>query len=202
MKKTISLASLYLILFVGSCIPDRNISSYIRTITSIDAKLFLICDSCYFYYNTPFDENNKQYLNILLSPKSFTQKIEASLHSKLNNSLFANDPVLPKIIYTNHIDSLAIYTLYDYDETHPANTLINNILTHKPDYNIPATPIDSLESIEFNKYNEYYYGEGIVGLKVTSPVTASDSVQFRVTGKLSDGVQFDTTTELMVFNAQ
>lgn len=195
MKKLLTLATLYFVLMIASCIPDKYISAYVRTVTGIDAKLTIYCDTCYSYTN---DANGKQYLNVIITPKSYTQKIEATLRSKLNNTIYADEPSLPKIKYTNHIDSLAIFTLYDYDETHPANSLVNNILNYTKFYERGETPIGNLEYIEFTE-SYYYYGEGNIKLKVTSSATSSDSVQFRITGRLSDGILFDTTTELLVF---
>lgn len=180
MKRLTSLLSLYFVILLVGCIPERYTQTT-ETIKSVRAKIY-----SYENYGSVF---TRDQLGISIQPDTVIYNVKTAYRSYSSSSAYADEPAW-STKYANYIDSVAVYTVFDYDANHLANSLVNDILTNGYYIN---------DSSVFNGLVGQYYASNI-DLKLLTALSESDSVQFRVEGKLSDGVKFTTKTQLVVFN--
>ena len=181
MKKLFSLLMIFLFGILISGCPRGSVTYY--TIESVNVLLFSFDK----YGNYPhLEEFNKNELGIGIFADSLTKKVEIAQATGFGNKAYAMENP-NEIVYTNTIDSLNVVTLYDFDAAHPAKSSVNDILlsldhmgkTHQVD-------INDLSVIE-------------IYLKF-SGTPINDTLQFRITGRITGDGSFSEKTQLVILN--
>ena len=90
-----------------------------------------------------------------------------------------------KIKYINSIDSINVYTIYDFDEEHPAGSSVNNILLY-------LNYMGETEEVNINELSSVTHHFKF------SAVPSNDSLQFTITGRITDEMNFALNTNLIV----
>lgn len=181
MKRLTSLLSLYFVILLVGCIPERYTQTT-ETIKSVRATIFS--------YENYGNVLTRDQLSICIQSDTVIYSVKTAQRSYSSSSAFA-DEYEPSVIYANYIDSVDVYTVFDYDDNHLANSLVNDIL---------STGYYINDSTAFTGWVGQFYASYNINLNFKTSATSSDSVQFRIEGKLSDGVKFTTKTQLVVFN--
>ena len=183
MKKIAVFLLAQLFLLGSSCIDPYGGSSctYI-TIQSARGILYSFDENGIFPY---FDEINRDELGISVLPDSTTQKIEYYTQNRsIGNRLYAEAP--HRIEFLNSIDSVNIYTLYPFDDNHPALSKINDLLRPLNIYGnvLDIEDISILNAIEMDfKF-------------IQSPTF--DTLQFEITGRIVGGDRFTIQTNRLI----
>jgi hypothetical protein len=181
-KKVLLIIFAFCLAFIFSGCP-RDVSITYRTIKSVRVMLLSFDENGVFAYTDHFDRNE---LGIGIYPDSISESYElARSFSVINKAYAMEDPT--QIIYTNIIESVNVTSVYDFDAEHPAGSNINDILLLLDDRgNTEETDINAL-SMEW--YN----------LKFSVP-PQNDSLQFKITGKITGEKEFDLKTELVILD--
>lgn len=169
--KKITLTIFALITIISCCPNDGELQ--IITIETARPLLFSFDENGIFPH---LDEFNPNELGIGVYQDSITTRIEMPEGCSGGR----NDQM-----YTNTIDSLNVRTLFDFDDNHLAGSNVNDILFFLD--NLGETfevPVNSTSSIISNfKF---------------SVVPQNDSLQFEVTGRITDKGPFIERTELVI----
>lgn len=180
MKKLIKIVIIFSIGFILSSCPPEPSTTFI-TIKRVRVLLFSFDKNGIFPH---LDEFNKNELGIGIVPDSVSEYTEFAQTLSLGNNAFARSN--PNIrTYTNAIDSINIFTLYDFDTNHPAGSSINDILLH-------LDTMGKTTEIEINKLSTTE-----LFLKF-SAIPKNDSLQFIIIGRITDLGKFIAKTELVV----
>ncbi|MDN3593740.1 hypothetical protein [Zunongwangia endophytica] len=91
-------------------------------------------------------------------------------------------------VQTNQIDSVNIFTVYDFNENYPAGSNVNEMLLFL-DHMGETSPIEDLNEQKFIS----------LSLKF-SEIPSYDTLQFRVTGRISDEGIFEENTKLVILD--
>jgi len=130
------------------------------------------------------EEFNKNELGIGIVPDSVSERVEFAQALSFGSNAYAlSSPNSSS--YTNAIDSLNIFTLYDFDADHPAGSKINDILLHLNTMGETAVLDISVLSTT------------MLFLKFQT-IPTNDSLQFKITGRITDVGTFIANTELVV----
>ena len=181
MKKLTSFIILFFLGCIFSSCP-REASTTYKTIKTVHVLLFSFDKNGMFPY---LDDFNKNELGIGIYPDSVSERVEVAQSFPLGNEVYAMaDP--HQIIYTNAIESLNVITLCDFDTNHPAGSNMNDIL-------LILNGMGKTTKININDLSsqELY-------LKFAS-TPQNDSLQFQITGKITDEGDFTAKTELIIF---
>jgi len=166
-------------LTLTSCPGDSSVTY--KTIETVQVHLYSFGEYGLFPYT---DKYNKNELGIGIYPDSINERIEiAQSFSLVKKAMAMEDP--NRIIFTNTIDSLNIITLYKFDKDHLAGSNINDILlvldimgdTQKKN-------INTLSSVS----HDFKF----------SAIPEHDTLQFEISGRISDGDTFNLKTELII----
>jgi len=178
------LTFLMLIYFAGSITSCCTNGPAVYTYNTIEtAKVFLYS----------FDENgvfpyleqfNPDELGIAIVPDSLAKRIEVVENISPMERAYACDEANMSI-YTNLIDSLNIFTIYDFDINHPAGSNVNDILEEQD-------PFEKFKKVDITKISSIYH------LLKLSASAKNDSVQFKIEGRITDRSNFSMITELVI----
>lgn len=179
-KKTkISILLVFSFLLAG-CPPEDRTITY-ETIKSVRALLFSFDENGVFPH---LDDFNPDELGIGVYPDSISRRTEVATSFSFGNYAYARSNP-NETIFLNAIDSLNVFTIYDFDEDHPAGSNINDILLYLDDMGeTSALDINALYSIRHS-------------LKF-SVVPKNDSLKFKVTGRITEEGVFHEETELII----
>jgi len=184
MKKLITITIIIFIGFIFAGCPPEMSTTFI-TIKSVRVMFFSFDKNGIFPY---MDEYNKNELGIGIVPDSVSERVELAQAFSFGKSAYARSNPNTRT-YTNAIDSINIFTLYDFDNNHPAGSKINDILLH-------LNTLGETAEIEINNLSTT-----MLFLKFTT-VPNNDSLQFRITGRITDVRKFIADTELVVLPSQ
>lgn len=180
MKKLTFVLLVYFSGIIISCCSDDGTIAY-NTVETANVLLFSFDENGIFPY---LDEFNPKELGIGVYADSLTTRVEmASNFSTMDKAYACSDP--NQVYYTNAIDSINVFTLYDFDENHPAGSNINDILLYLDDFgNTYESDINQTSSIIHNfKF---------------SVEPQNDSLQFKISGRITGKGDFIKTTNLIV----
>jgi len=181
MQKRITIVIIFSIGFILSGCPPEKTSTTFLTIKTVRVLFFSFDKNGIFPH---LEEFNKNELGIGIVPDSVSERVEFAQAFSFGNNLYARSNP-NTVTYTNTIDSLNIFTLYDFDANHPAGSNINDILLH----------LDTMgETAELEISN---LSTTMLFLKF-STIPNSDSLQFKITGRITDIGMFIAKTELVV----
>lgn len=180
MKKLIAIVITISIGFIFSACPTET------SLTSITIKTVR---ALFFSFNTngvyPYlEEFNKNELGIGVLPDSISERVEFGQAFSFGNIAYARSNP-HRTEYTNAFDSLNFFTLYDFDADHPAGSNINDILLHLNPMGV-TTPIDLSNLSATSLFLKF------------SAIPDNDSLQFKITGRITDIGKFTAYTELVV----
>ncbi len=184
MKKTISFAIIFSFLITFSGCPPETIT--LETIRTVRVLLFSFDKNGIYPYLKEF---NKNELGIGVYADSISENIEFAQAFSFVNSAHARNNQNSTKYPTNTIDSLNVFTICDFDANHTAGSNINDILLH-------LNAIGETSVIDINKLSSSMHY-----LKFSS-VPDNDSLQFRITGRITEIGPFISTTELVVLPLQ
>jgi hypothetical protein len=166
MKKSIFI----LIMFSLGCILSScpgDISVTYETIKSVNVSLILANE-----------------LRISIVPDSIYESKEiAQSYSLISGAYAMENP--NQIIYTNAIDSINIFTIYDFNEEYPAGSNVNDILRS---FDVRGDIIDKNINDLSSEYHIFKF--------TTKP--QFDSLRFEVFGRITNEQNFNLTTNLIV----
>lgn len=180
MKKITFALLIYFSGTIVSCCSGEGTITY-ETVESARVLLFSFDENGIFPY---LDEFNPSELGISVSADSLTTRVEvASSFSTMDKAYACDDP--NEIYYTNTIDSINIYTVYDYDLNHPAGSNINDILLYLDGMG-ETSAIDVNQVSSISNYFKF------------SAAPQHDSLQFKISGRITEKENFVKTTALIV----
>ncbi|WBL27046.1 hypothetical protein [Zunongwangia sp. HGR-M22] len=164
------------------CPDDRSITY--STIKSVKPLLFSFQENGIYPY---LDHFNREELGIVIIPDSTMDKriYFSALLSDLP-TYARSDP--NEYVQTNQIDSVNIFTVYDFNENYPAGSKINEMLLYLDGMG-DTSIIQNLSEQKFVS----------LSLKF-SEIPSHDTLQFRVTGRITDEGTFDEKTELVILD--
>lgn len=178
-KYKISILVIFSFLLTGCPAEDRTITY--ETIKSVGTFLFSFDENGIFPHLEEFDPEE---LGIAVVPDSIFRRTEYVNTFSLGSKAYARSSP-NELISLNAIDSLNVYTIYDFDENHPAGSNINDILLY----------LDGMgETSELNITDLY----SVFHTLKFSTVPENDSLKFRVTGRIIDERLFSKETELVI----
>lgn len=178
-KYKISVLVIFSFLLTG-CPNDAGVTTY-ETIKSANVLLFSFDE----YGNYPhLDEFNPEQLGIGVYPDSISTRRDIATSFSFGNKVYARtDP--NTTITLNAIDSLNVFTVYDFDENHPAGSNINDILLFLDGFGQTfEVNINDLSST--SHYLKF------------SNIPENDSLKFKVTGRITKEGLFSKETELVI----
>ncbi len=183
MKKFTALGCLYLIVFLQSCCRHEGFTTIYRTIESARGLFYSYNEHGIYPYLEVFDRNE---LGFSIGPDSVSRTIEVSqlLPPMINSALACQNP--KEIINVNFIDSVNVFTKYNFNEEYQAGSNINDLLLPLDIYENPTYGIDINQLQFFHQYFKF------------SAVPSADSMQFVITGRITDKGIFQYETELTV----
>lgn len=180
MKKIPFALAIYFFGSIISCCSDVGSITY-ETIVSADVLLFSFDENGIFPY---MDEFNPNELGIAVSADSISSKIVfAKSVSNMDKAYACEDP--NQVFYTNTIDSLHVITVYDFDSQHLAGSPVNDLLLYLDHFGV-TSPINIQET------------ESRMHLYKFSKAPENDSLQFRISGRITHQGTFEKTTDLVV----
>lgn len=164
---------------ISCCSSDGRI--IFHTIESVNVQLFSFDEEGMY----PYLENyNPTELGISVLADSLSTRIElASNFSTMDKAYACDDNT--RFVDTNRIDSLNISTIYNFNNNYPAGSNINNLLLHL-DRNGETSNIninDASSTFHYFKFSE---------------APTNDSLQFNISGRITDKGSFIKTTELVI----
>lgn len=182
MKKIISLVAIYISMFVTSCFcPDKGSTTHV-TIVSARAIFYSFDRNGVFPY---YESYNRNELGIsVLSDSVVKNVLLASAHYTGKDIIACEDP--HKIIYENSIDSINVFTLYNFNEAYPASSNVNDLLV--PMYvNNEVLPNFDINEIAFISQHFKF--------KVAPDY---DTMQFLITGRIAGEGIFGVLSQMAV----
>lgn len=182
MKKLTSIVILFFLVCILSSCPRDASTTYI-TIKTAHALLYSFDKNGIFPY---LDDFNKNELGIGIYPDSVSRRVEIAQSFSIGNEVYASDNP-HEIIYTNVIESLNIITLYDFDTNHPAGSNVNDIL-------LSLDSMGKTSKIDVNSLSSVF-----LDFKFAS-IPQNDSLQFQITGRITDEGDFIAKTELVILH--
>lgn len=179
MKKLFTLLTIFLFGILLSGCPGGSVTYY--TIESVNAFLFSFDK----YGNYPhLEEFNKNELGIGIFADSLTEKVEIAQAAGFGNKAYAMENP-NEIVYINTIDSLNVVTLYNFNEEHPANSSVNDIL-RSLDHMGKTLQVDINDLSVIEIYLKF------------SEIPQNDTLQFRITGRITCKGSFSEKTQLII----
>ncbi|WP_348719371.1 hypothetical protein [Tenacibaculum dicentrarchi] len=170
MKKII-LFTLILLIINSCCNGDEDVS--INTIESVRGFIYSYDENGIYPY---LDEFNPNELGIGVSADSITNRME------MGDGCGRTD-----VIYTNQIDSLNIITIYDFNDNYPAGSNVNELL-------LGQDGLGGTYSTEINN------NSSISHTYKFSAVPENDSLQFAISGRITNKDNFTNLTDLIIID--
>ncbi|MEZ5071266.1 MAG: hypothetical protein R2751_09915 [Bacteroidales bacterium] len=184
MTKPVKIAILLTLALLFAGCPG-NLTTRYRTIQSASVLLFSFDENGVFPHTESF---HRAELGVGVWPDSLSDSYELAQGFSLVRSAYATEPSTT-IIYTNDIDSIHVYTLYEYDKLHPAGSLVNDILRRLDD-------MGNTEEMDISLLS----GEALY-FKFGQP-PLNDSLQFEIAGRITNVGSFRLRTELVVLESE
>lgn len=181
MKKIATIIILFsLASILSSCPPDEGTITY-KKIKSAKALLFSFSENGIYPHLEDFNRNE---LGIGISFDSISERIEIAQSFSLMSKTYARSNP-DEIIFLNSIESINVFTLYDFDSDHPAGSNVNDILLYLDDLGETfVLNINDLSSISHHfKF---------------SVAPEKDTLQFEITGIITDEKDFIERTKLVI----
>ena len=164
---------------LSSC--PGNITVKYKTIKSVNVLLFSFNEFGIYPY---LDEFNKNELGIGVYSDSIVESNEiAQSYSFIRGAYAMKDPT--EIIYTNAIDSLNVFTIYDFNEEHPAGSNVNDILLLLD--GMGNTKIININQLSSTDHHFKF-----------SAIPENDSLRFEVSGRITNEKNFNLKTQLII----
>lgn len=180
MKKIVSVIFLFSLSFIFSACPKETSTTYI-TIKTARVMLYSFDKNGIYPY---LDEFNREKLGIGVFGDSIAERVVFAQSFSLGNQAYAfSNP--NQRVYTNTIESLNIITLYNFDAKHPAGSNVNDIL-------LSQNPLGGYSALGINKLSSTMH------FLRFSAVPQNDSLQFKITGLLTNEGGFTAKTELVI----
>ncbi len=181
MKKTLLILVVFYLGIIFSGCPDGT-TTY-KTIKSVRGVLFSFNEFGVFPETDNFNRNE---LGVSVYPDSISESYEiAQTFSLVNNAYAMENP--NKIIYTNAIDSINVFTIYDFDEEHPAGSNVNDIL-------LSLDSMGDTERVNIDELSAEYHSFKF------SAIPQNDTLQFEITGRITNEPVFTVKTELVILD--
>jgi hypothetical protein len=155
-----------------------------ETIETAKVSLFSFEENGIFPYHGEYNPNE---LGIGIYGDSISSRTEIAQHISNMDKVYAMGN--PNEYYlTNTIDSLNVYTVYDFDSDHPAGSKVNDILLF----------LDGM----FGETSEININETSSALHnyKFSAVPQNDSIQFEITGRITNKGNFNKKTQLVILD--
>ena len=174
---------LHLIPLLTSCpCPKVNETFITVEIMSVEGIVFGFNENGIF---PKFEEISRQEVGLSIRPDSTEETMsQIQMNFSFINPLYAcQNP--ERIEYVDLIDSIQVYTMYDFDENHQEGSSVMDILLSM-DINGNTSKFDPNDAF-FDKYFKF------------NEVPTNDSLQMRVTGSISNGEHFDFLTNKIYF---
>jgi len=185
MKKLSFVLFVYFFGSILTCCTTDRIITY-ETIESVSVSLHSFDENGAFLNLNEFNPND---LRIRISADSTSVRKEIAQHiSNMDKAYAMSNP--NEHYFTNTIDSLNVYTVYDFDSDHPAGSNVNDIFLY-------------LDGIWGNTYtSEININEtsSTMHMYKFSTVPQNDSIQFEITGRITNKGNFSKRTELVIFD--
>ena len=162
-----------LILLTTNCCCNRDGDVSINTIESARGFIYSYDENGIYPY---LDEFNPNELGIEVSEDSITNRME------MGDGCGPTD-----IIYTNTIHSLNVITIYDFNDNYPAGSNVNDLLLGQDGLGGTYTTIINNNSSVYHSYK-------------FSVVPENDSLQFEISGRITDKDHFKILTDLIIFD--
>jgi len=181
MKKLLSVIFLFLIgCFLSSC-PNQT-TTWV-TIKSARTQFFSFDQNGIWPYLESF---NKNELGISVYADSLAERIEFVQSLSFGKQLYAMENP-NQIIETNSIDSLNFTTIFDFDSKHPAGSNINDIL-------LLLGYMGKTKEVEISSLSAFDHHFKF------AVVPQNDSLQFEVTGRITQVGIFELQTALVILD--
>lgn len=182
MKKIFNLLLIFCLGCILSSCPGDISVTYI-TIKSVNVFLFTFDKNGVY----PHLENfNKNELGIGVYSDSISESNEIAQSFSLVSSAYAmQDPT--RIISTNAIDSINVFTIYDFDEQHLAGSNVNDILLF-------LDPMGGTKRLNINELSSDSH------VFKFSAIPQNDSLQFEISGRITNEKNFNQKTKLIILN--
>ena len=181
MKKLILIL---LLSYFGCLIPGcRKITYTYRTIKSALVLFYSFNEHGIFPYTESYNKNELG-IGVFADPETYKDELDIAQFSPNYSTLCAMENP-HKIIWTNTIDSINVYTVYDFDENHPAGSKVNDILLCISSMGETSTCIIN-ELSDISHYFKF------------SVTPTGDSLQFEIRGRITGEHSFDQKTDLVI----
>ena len=180
MKKIVLIFIFFALGFILSSCPRELSTTYI-TIKTVHVLFFSFNENGIFPY---LDSFNKNELGIGVFQDSTSSIVELAQSFSFGNEAFADDP--NTVIYTNTIEDVKVITLFDFDTNHPAGSKVHDILLH-------LNSMGETHEMNINSLSSTMF------LFKFSTVPQNDSVQFEITGIITNEGEFKARTNLVIF---
>ncbi len=183
MKKLSFVLFLYFFGSILTCCTTEKVITY-ETIETAKVSLFSFGENGLFPY---YDEYNPNELGIGIYGDSTSIRKEIAQHISNMDRVYAMSDI-DEHYYTNTIDSLNVYTVYDLDSDHPAGSNVNDILLY----------LDGMYG-ETSEININEASSQMHNFKF-STIPQNDSIQFEISGRITNKGNFSKKTELIIFD--
>lgn len=182
MKKLSLILVIYALTFISSCINPGNMTTVQQTIHSARGMAYSFSVNGVFPY---LEEINKDKLGISITPDSVSDKILMAKQNFSSNQLYARQPKT-HFESMNYIDSINIFTIYNFNEEFPASSNVNAI---SDPLNIMGDthPVEDISKLKF--FDQHF--------KFNQSAT-SDTLQFKITGRITGGEDFEIITNKLI----
>ncbi len=182
MKKILTIFLIFGLTCILTSCPGEFSTTYM-TIKSANVLLFSFNEHGIFPHLETFDKNE---LGIGVYPDSIFERYEvAQSHTIINSAYAMEDP--HQVVYTNSIDSINVYTIYDFDEEHPAGSNVNDILLF-------LNTMGETKELNINQLSAESHHFKF------SAVPTNDSLQFEITGRITNEKNFKLNTKLIIID--
>ena len=180
-KKTTIVLIISIMSVLSGCLTGVTVTY--KTIKTAKVLLFSFDKNGIFPYLEQF---NKNELGISVTPDSIFDSHEIAQSFSFGSSAYAmQDPT--QIIYTNAIDSIHVYTLYDFDPEHPAGSNVNDILLF-------INSMGDTQKLNIHELkSEYHFFK-------FSAIPQNDSLQFEISGRITNENSFNIKTKLVIIH--
>ncbi|MCG6187665.1 hypothetical protein [Maribellus maritimus] len=172
MKKALALFIVFGFACLFTSCPGDFSTTY-NTIKSANVLLFSFNENGIFPHLETININE---LGIGVYPDSIFERYEVAQSNSIINGAYAMENP-HQIVYTNSIDSINVFTIYEFNKEHPAGSKVNDILLFL-DYMGETKELNINELSPESHHFKF------------SAVPTNDSLQFEITGRITNENDF------------